>query len=416
MKIKCRRSASIALWMLMGSSQSWSTAQGQVPSALTGDIPISVSGYAPVIAHRADGSFVVVWTTESDVYFRTVSADGVPVGTAVLVSTGPEIFNFYPSVAAGANGSFVVAWWAGDMNGGTVMRQLFDENANPVGPNLRVPSTLTGSQSATIRGGAVAIDSALDFLIVWTDDAEPDVRVRRFSGVDSTAIGPEQEASEQGFAYGESISISADSALATWFAFGDGSNAGIYARLLSPTGIPSGPEFRVNEITVGDQRRSATGPGKDEDFLVAWADGSPFSSGRQQIFARRVSSAGALVGGEFQVSSLPADTRQYPSVLGDPHGGYIVAWANYSTGGGSADVYGRQLAFDGRTIGPDFPVSEADAGDQQDVSVAGAACGRFMAVWGADGSGILGRLFRGSCVFLDGFDSGTHLGWSSANP
>ena len=63
----------------------------------------------------------------------------------------------------------------------------------------------------------------------------------------------------------------------------------------------------------------------DGDFVVAWnsfgQDGASFG-----VFARRFSSAGVPLAGEFQVNTYTTSSQLTASVAADAGGDFVVAW------------------------------------------------------------------------------------------
>ena len=82
----------------------------------------------PAVALRTDGSFLVIWRSETGVWMRTVATDGTLVGTEKPVhSTSSELY-LSPSVASSEQGQFVVTWDTEDDYYGNRRRaRLFEE-------------------------------------------------------------------------------------------------------------------------------------------------------------------------------------------------------------------------------------------------------------------------------------------------
>ena len=91
--------------------------------------------------------------------------------------------------------------------------------------------------------------------------------------------------------------------MVAWESFGqDGSSYGVFARRFSSAGAPLAGELQANITTADDQQRPMVAAEADGDFVVAWR--SDLQDGSVDgVFARRFSSAGAPLGGEFQVNA-----------------------------------------------------------------------------------------------------------------
>ncbi len=212
----------------------------------------------------------------------------------------------------------------------------------------------------------------------------------------------------------------------------DGSLTGIQGRVFDSDGSPRTDEFAVNAYTTGMQGQPDVSPAGN-GFVVAWSN-NPFDANFTNIAARRFTSSGAAVGGEFQVN----DDR--PAVPGSPFigrpavsaagsDGFVVVWSmGYSLGGyqiGSgpdqADVYARRYDASGNSAGTQFKISSSIGGNaygtpmaqfRPDVAPNGA--GGFVVVWSGGYYGytmsnfmVLGKRFDSSGAFVGtGFSAG----------
>jgi hypothetical protein len=98
----------------------------------------------------------------------------------------------------------------------------------------------------------------------------------------------------------------------------------IYAQLLSATGTPSGPAFRVNSVTAGSQRRPTVAAAAAGGFVVAWDGAGPGDA--QGIWARRFNAAGAPLGSDFLVNTTLDGDQLNPAIAMEPGGAFVVAW------------------------------------------------------------------------------------------
>ena len=98
----------------------------------------------------------------------------------------------------------------------------------------------------------------------------------------------------------------------------DGSSTGIYARRYLATGVPEGPQFRVNTDTAGEQQWPFVASNDAGDTVIAWAS-VPDGTLRFQRFAPD----GAKLG-ENQI--VPDSQVAAPGVIVDPDGSFFIAW------------------------------------------------------------------------------------------
>jgi hypothetical protein len=87
---------------------------------------------------------------------------------------------------------------------------------------------------------------------------------------------------------------------------------------------PVGSEFQVNTFTQGHQETPSVAASASGDFVVAWQ--SYQDNSLRGVFAQRFSSAGAPLGGEFQVNTFTLFNQRSPSVAADADGDFVVVW------------------------------------------------------------------------------------------
>ena len=160
---------------------------------------------------------------------------------------------------------------------------------------------------------------------------------------------------------------------------------------------PEGSEFQVNSFTPGHQQRQMVASDANGNFVVVWhSDQDGSYSG---VFGQRFSSAGALLGSEFQINSFTTAFQQYPAVTSDPNGNFVVVWESYVQDGSGLGVFGRRFDSGGSPLGAEFRVNSYTTDQEAYPAVASDANGNFVVVWsgygGQDGSGtgIFGRRF-----------------------
>ncbi len=179
----------------------------------------------------------------------------------------------------------------------------------------------------------------------------------------------------------------------------DGSSDGIRGRLFDSAGMAMTPEFAVNTYTTGAQKSPVAAMDGLGNFVVVWHSPGQDGSG-SGVFGRRFGSAGAPVGGEFQVNSASTDSQSYASVAADLNGNFVVVWQT-TQGMYSQGIFGRRFSSSGSAVGQDFQVHTYASGSQATAAVAMSPAGGFMAVWSSfnqdgDATGIFGQAFSSS--------------------
>lgn len=204
---------------------------------------------APVVAVNAQGSFVVVWTSEQQdgsgtgIFGQRYNNAGLAVGAEFQVNTETEGNQLNPSVAIDDSGNFVVAWQSDDQDedsdGYGIYVRRFSPAGNPRQDQVLVNSTTKGDQIEP----SVAIDANSNFTVVW--------------------------ASEEG---------------------GDG--AGIFGQRFLSNGQKTGEEFQVSRQSDDDQTQPTIGLTPTSDFVVAWQretnSNNPDIFGSTTVFKREI--------------------------------------------------------------------------------------------------------------------------------
>jgi hypothetical protein len=181
----------------------------------------------------------------------------------------------------------------------------------------------------------VAADVAGNFMVVWSTAFSGAFAQLYDSG--GSGIGSEVQLSS-----GFLPAVAADGMgnfIAVWQA-DDGSDSGVFGRRYAGTGVPLGPEFRVNTETRRSQGQPTIAADAGEDFVVAWVSLQQDGSGLG-IFGQRFEPATpSLIHGKRLLLRDPTgveSTRQVvvlgretatdigPTIIGNPvTGGAIL--------------------------------------------------------------------------------------------
>ncbi len=293
----------------------------------------------------------------------------------------------------------------------------------PLGPEFQVNTFTTGDQGAAIdhydyygQGQAVASDATGNFVVVWQSE---DQDGGAFSGVfgqryDSGGLPQGGEFPVNTFTTGTQTApaVAADTAgnfVVVWQSqYADSGGyypAHIRGQRYDSAGAPLGGEFQVDTPTSPvdynfnpDVVRDPSG-----SFVVVWEHRihSPTEPELRDIFGRRYDSAGAPVGGSFLVSTTPDYYNVFPAVAADADGNFVVVWQSFYT------ALGRRFDSNGTAQGGEFSVSPMPGYDVERLpDVAMAADGEFVVVWWGlyldDGGGIGARRFDSTGAPLGG--------------
>ena len=305
----------------------------------------------PSVAADSSGNFVVVWDSAGEdgssygVFGQRHASSGAPLGSEFRVNTYTTLQQGYPSVAAASTGNFVVVWSSngpdGDQYG--VFGQRYASSGAPVGAEFRVNTYTTGNQARV----SVAADSSGNFVVVW---------------------------------------VSYDQ---------DGSSTGVFGQRFASAGAPVGPEFRVNTFTIGSQTFPSVAADLAGNFVAVWRSDDGSGEG---VFGQRYASSGVPQGPEFRVNTYLTGYQGVPSIASDASGNFVVVWTGDLQDGSSSGIFGQRYASIGAPLGPEFRINTYTSGEQSLPAVGSDAAGNFVVVWrsyGQDGShhGVFGQRY-----------------------
>jgi hypothetical protein len=322
-------------------------------SARTGEIlvatvPNELSAFTGRVGvDRKSGSFVVVWSTHEatelpiSLLARRFNASGEPLG-GTLVLGGPGEGRGFPDIAR-VGPRFVVVWEQLDGTSSfgvpnfDIVGQRFSAAGTPLDGIFPV-SVGPGSQQVAMiamnASGRFAVVSELGGGIrlgTWTALAAPVLGPMLVSGGTCCNEGPVVALADDGRIFVQWANDRIDPPDAFGFGFGV---AGV---VLSDAGIPILGPGRVNTFLDGIQAPLAAAVKRDGGFLAGWIsytqDGSGTGLYGRQIFP-------ASVGPEFRVNTATAG-NQLDLRFGTFGNGHGVA--AYSTPGKGFDIVARRL-------------------------------------------------------------------------
>ena len=180
----------------------------------------------------------------------------------------------------------------------------------------------------------------------------------------------------------------------------DGGQDGVFGQRYDSSGNPLGAEFQVNSYTIEDQNDADVCCAGDGSFVVVWESDEQDGYGNG-VFAQRFSTAGAPVGGQFQVNTYSYNSQGDPRVC-CADSSFVVVWESQQDGDGYG-VFGQRFSSStGSPLGAEFQVNTYTSSYQDDAAICCRADGAFVVVWedesGLDGDsdGIFGRRYATS--------------------
>jgi Dockerin type I domain len=102
-----------------------------------------------------------------------------------------------------------------------------------------------------------------------------------------------------------------------------------YVQCVTSSGIPLGDRILVNTFTNGFQGPNDIAMDAEGNFVVSWQDHEGLDGSDQGVFAQAFSSAGARLGGNFQVNTYTTDNQSHSSLAMNASGDMVFAWDSY---------------------------------------------------------------------------------------
>ena len=314
-----------------------------------------------------------------------------PVGTELRINRSTDAQHHNSAAAFNAAGARAVVVWDNDKSGlrarflGRDGSALSDELG--LVANQAVPGLPFRGELVTRKEPAVGFVPSGDFLLAWTEERafvsadiffesrwliDRDIYVQRFTAAGAPVGSPARiNATTDGSQSSPRLLVRKTGAVVVWQ-----SPDGIYGRLVSLTGVPSGDEFRVKP-EAGSAAVPAIAGDAAGRFAVVWeaADG-----GTKGVFARLFDASARPVGDEIRVNSQVAGLQRRAAIASAGDDGWLVVWQGQVGPRTDSRIFGQFLGQAGNHVGPNFRVSGDDADTRIAPSVTRIA-GGFLVVW-----------------------------------
>jgi hypothetical protein len=306
----------------------------------------------PAIAMRPDGSALIVWQTALlgkkgtayQIYARSISASGTPLGKDIKVSAERVRNLTSPAVAALADGGYIVVWsnHGGDGSLQAIFAQRFSGDGKKVGKEFRVNEWTANNQ----RSPAVAALADGGFLVGWVSELQ-----RGLTSVD------------------------------------------VFARRYTSAGVAVASEFAVNVTTSNACANPVIVGTPEGGFAVAWSQKDDsllsasvardvravLSQNSWDVFCRIFDSAGTAVTAPFRVNSR-AYGDQFAPRIAVLNGNFVTTWTSLGQDGSREGIYGQAFAPNGDFQGAEFQINDTTISRQIHPAIA-AAGNQFVVTW-----------------------------------
>ncbi|GIT86743.1 S-layer family protein [Roseobacter sp. OBYS 0001] len=150
-------------------------------------------------------------------------------------------------------------------------------------------------------------------------------------------------------------------------------NTGVFGQLYDANGIPSGPEFLVNDVTLSAQSAPSVTATADGGFVVAWQSTNQDNPGDfdQGIIAQRFDANGVEQGSEIVVNTAVALSQFAPSVASFADGGFVATYVSDDGDGSQDAILSQRFDANGVAVGAEITVNTATVtGNQSQPDVA----------------------------------------------
>ena len=361
----------------------------------------------PVIRTLADGSYILVWTSQNQdgsgdgIFAQRFSGSGARLGAEFQISDSAIGDQNIAAVAALSGGGYVVTWEAADGSGTGIYKQQFDASNQPLGDATLVNTTTSSTQSEAQVTGLT--DGG--YVVVWRDSGSLDgsgdgVFAQRYDAA-GNAVGSEFQVNTEfsSSQFQPSVSPLGDGFVVAWASFtsgtaGDGSGYGIFVQRYSDTGTALGGEVQINLETSGNQTEPRVTELASGNFVVVWTSATSGSAGdgsSDGVFARLFNASGTPLSGEIQVNTTTSSNQQDSAITALAGGGFVIVWTDQSgADGSSSGVFGQEFDASGNPVGSEFQVNEEISSVQYQPTVTALDNGGYVVAWSSFTSGSAG--------------------------
>ena len=331
-----------------------------------------------------DDEFVIVYVNDgTNLAVSRLDGQGNVLQGGVLIDSDTTDAKSNPAIAWSepGEGNYLVAY----RRDGMVWVVVFDRALTVVSSAARIFNPMGGADQAN---PAVAYDpSRASWFVVWDDDSQSasrDIlgeRVLTSGSQQGTVVVRNLTAAlaKPAVAY----SVTSDRWLVTFDSGSDLAGAVVNGAVTALVATPT-----ISSLTgTQDKSRVAWNAADDEWGVVFESD----HLGDDDIFLRRVSNAGSLLGSLISVA-ITAEDEQDPTVSYAPGSGtYLVGYDRFSVSGSDWNVWAREHLASGTAVAANFQVSSSPTAGSDEFFTAIAANtlrNEWLQVWQDDRDGV----------------------------
>ena len=387
---------SLVTWWILAAP---ALAQWSPDPLINNPVAVAPDTQSPIVAvSDGAGGAVIVWRSERfdvgtfsflyDLRAQRMSATGVPlwaVGGVELVANSVSALATllrppFTAVSDGSGGT-IVAWRDIRTPGDT--GDIYAQRVNGSGVAQWTAGGMVVCAAADLQQRPVAVsDGAGGAIIAWEDRrngfGNTNLFAQRVNG--SGAVQWAANGVPVTEAVGDQLlpAITTDGASGAIVAWNDSRavDGEIFVQKILAAGTPfwTADGVAITSLPGSIQTRPAIATDNLGGAIMAWEDGR--NGADNDIYARRISSAGTPQWAINGVQIASTDNGTIPVVVADLTGGAFVVWTDERNGGVNTDVFAQRVSAGGI-------VQWAANG----VTVCGATGGQFFHAATADGSG-----------------------------
>jgi hypothetical protein len=310
------------------------------------------------VALLKNGGAVFAWQGGIEGYQHIFARFLTPTNTfltttdlVVSVFRGANSFQVNPALAVLTNGNVVITWASFNQASSNSLLDVYAKILSPTGVTVSNEFRVNQFTNFNQRTPAVAALKNGGFVVSWVSEME---RVR-VGSVDET----------NGTLQTSIPTPSVD----------------IYARIFQGNGTPAGNEFLVNTASRPCANPSVTA-GSDGGFMVGWSGRDlVVLVNRWDIYGRIYSSPSSGAGGNVILLNTYVYGNQYAPHLTVIGSEYLALWTSMGQDGSREGIYGQFIHNNGALVGGEFRVSTTTIAQQMQPAIASDGANQFIAVW-----------------------------------
>lgn len=366
----------------------------------------------PQIARDVNGNFVVVYDSEnpiskSDIYLQRFNYNYEKIGNETIVNNIVENEQERPSMAMNSNGDFVIAWasHSSDMNSIFDIKAKIYKNNSPVGEEFLVNTTTNLSQTKP----RIAINNAGKFIIVWeswTTNSDRDIFMQMFDE-NGNKLGGEIRVNKT-IAYSQARPdveiLDNGNIVVTWESWKQivttSRGYDLFASIYDENGNLLVEEFQINTYTNDYQWYSNIESLGNGEFIVVWCswEQDGYDGG---IYLQKFDRFGNKLGEEKLINTSYVNYQWLPKIHKMQNGNIAVVWSSWKQDGDREGVFCQILDSELNKISFESIVNEYTNSYQWEPDFIVTNSDELFVVWSSWGQfgkendyDIIGRLIK----------------------